>query len=49
MANCMKMAGDNKLAIENYKKALEINKDNFGATYALAMAYYDLGEYEKGF
>ncbi len=47
MANCMKMAGDNKLAIENYKKALEINKDNFGATYALAMAYYEKNDLDN--
>ena len=47
MANCMKMAGDNKLAIENYKKALEINKNNFAATYALAMAYYDKSDLDN--
>ncbi len=47
MANCMKMAGDNKLAIENYKKALEINNNNFNTTYALAMAYYDKNDLDN--
>ncbi len=47
MANAMKMAGDNKLAIENYKKALEINKNNFNATYALAMVYYEKNDLDN--
>ena len=47
MANCMKMAGDDKLAIENYKKALEINKNNFNATYALAMAFYEKNDLDN--
>lgn len=47
MANCMKMAGDTKLAIENYKKVLEINKNNFNATYALAMTYYEKSDLDN--
>ncbi len=47
MANCMKMAGDTKLSIENYKKALEINKNNFNATYALAMVYYEKNDLDN--